>query len=45
MSSWDCPKCNEVNPESRKTCRDCGYNRFQYHRKLTPQEVARNVNL
>ena len=21
MSSWDCPKCDEVNPESKSACR------------------------
>jgi ribosomal protein L40E len=34
MSSWDCPKCNEVNPCSKSVCRSCGYHRFQTRPKI-----------
>jgi ribosomal protein L40E len=34
MSSWDCTKCNEVNPESKGECRRCGYDRFWYSKTL-----------
>jgi len=34
MSSWDCPKCDEVNPGSKSACRRCGYERFWYSKTL-----------
>ena len=26
-SRWTCPKCEQVNPSSQRTCKSCGYTR------------------